>query len=82
MIRDYFRSFNLFSDDEIDELTKNFVPHHIGKYDYFVEQGDSCRAVAFIQTGVFRSFNRSDDGTENTFCFRFPNNLLAHIPLL
>lgn len=77
MIKDYFRSFNLFSEGEIDELTQCFVPHHIGKHDCFVKQGDPCRAVAFIQTGVFRSFNRSDDGTENTFCFRFPNNLLA-----
>jgi CRP-like cAMP-binding protein len=77
MIQDYFRSFNIFSDHEITDLIQNFTPREIRKSGYFVKEGDRCKEIAFIQTGTFRSYYTSDDGTENTFCFRFPNNLLA-----
>ncbi len=77
MIKDYFRSFSIFSDNEINDLVQDFVSTKINKSEYFVQEGDNCKEIAFIQSGIFRSYYTSDNGTENTFCFRFPNNLLA-----
>lgn len=77
MIKDYFRSFNIFSDNEINDLASGFVPQKVSKSEFFVKEGNGFKEIAFIQTGIFRSYYISDDGTENTFCFRFPNNLLA-----
>lgn len=77
MVQDYFESLNIFSVNEIEELTQRFVPKKLSKSEFFVKEGNSFKEIAFIQTGIFRSYYTSDDGTENTFCFRFPNNLLA-----
>lgn len=77
MLQDYFKSFNVFSDIEISDLMQGFVSKKMRKSEYFVKEGGSCKEIAYIKTGIFRSYYTADDGTENTFCFRFPNNFLA-----
>ncbi len=77
MIRDYFRSFNLFSEDEIEEFLQLFEIRRLNKNDYFVQEGERCREVAFINSGIFRSFYTSDNGKDMTYCFKFPNMMIA-----
>jgi CRP-like cAMP-binding protein len=77
MIHDYFRSFNLFSDDEIEEFLQLFEIRKVHKNDYFIQEGERCREVGFIKSGIFRSFYISDDGKDMTYCFRFPNTMIA-----
>ena|SRR5690554_6512139 len=77
MIENYFRSFNIFSDNEINDLIQNFVPKKLSKTEFFIKENRSCKEIAFIQSGIFRSYYTTDEGIENTFCFRFPNNFLA-----
>ena len=77
MIENYFRSFNIFPDNEINDLTQHFVPKKLSRAEFFIKENGSCKEIAFIQSGIFRSYYTTDEGTENTFCFRFPNHLLA-----
>ncbi len=77
MIQHYFKSFHIFSDNEINNLVQSFTLKEINKWAYFIKEGDSCKEIAFIETGIFRSYYTSGNGNENTFCFRFPHNLLA-----
>lgn len=77
MVHDYFRSFNLFSEDEIEELLQLFEIRKVHKNDYFIREGERCREVGFIKSGIFRSFYISDDGKDMTYCFRFPNTMIA-----
>src|SRR5690606_34760040 len=77
MIESYFKSFNIFPDKEINDLIQHFVPKKLSKTAFFIKENGKCNEIAFIQSGIFRSYYTTDQGTENTFCFRFPNNLLA-----
>lgn len=77
MIRDYFRSFNLFSEKEIEELLPLFEIRKLNKNEYFVQEGERCREVAFINSGIFRSFYTSGDWKDMTYCFKFPNTMIA-----
>lgn len=77
MIHDYFQSFNLFSKDEIKEFLNLFEFRKVGKNEYFIHEGEPCKEVAFIQSGIFRSFYISEDGKDMTYCFRFPNTMIA-----
>ncbi|MGU3375853.1 Crp/Fnr family transcriptional regulator [Chryseobacterium sp. M5A1_1a] len=77
MVHDFFQSFNLFSESEIEEFLMLFELRKVSKNDYFIHEGERCREVAFIKSGIFRSFYLSDDGKDMTYCFRFPNTLMA-----
>ncbi|UQB69302.1 Crp/Fnr family transcriptional regulator [Epilithonimonas zeae] len=77
MIQSFFQNFNIFSEQEIKHLLDCFEIRNMSKNDIFVREGESCKEIAFIQSGIFRSYYNSDDGKESTFCFRFPNELLA-----
>lgn len=77
MIHQFFQSFNLFSKNEIDNLLIFFKERKLAKNDFFVKEGGKCKEIAFIQSGIFRSYYVSEKGKDNTYCFRFPNDLLA-----
>lgn len=77
MVHNFFRSFKLFSENEIEEFVKLFKIRKVCKNAYFIQEGEKCREVAFIQSGIFRSFYLSDEGKDMTYCFRFPNTMMA-----
>lgn len=77
MIQDFFLSFNVFSLQEIKDLSGLFEEKTIKKGDVFLHEGEKCREIAFVKSGIFRSYYTSDDGKESTYCFRFPNDFLA-----
>lgn len=77
MLATYLDSFNVFSQKEIDHAVSQFKTRTVRKSDFFVRAGDRCKEIAFIKSGVFRSFYVSDSGDTITYCFRFPNEFMA-----
>ncbi|ASK30052.1 cAMP-binding protein [Chryseobacterium sp. T16E-39] len=77
MIEEYFQSFKIFSQSEIENLLPLFERRKLHKNDYFVYEGDHCKEIAFIESGIFRSFYTSSEGKDTTYCFRFPNVWIA-----
>jgi len=77
MIEDYFRSFNIFSDSEIRDFAQLFEARKMYKNEFFIQEGSHCKEIAFIVSGIFRSYYISDEGKDMTYCFRFPNQLMA-----
>lgn len=49
----------------------------MAKGDFFIKEGAVCREVAFVISGMFRSFYHSSNDEEVTYCFTFENTLLA-----
>ncbi len=49
--KDYFQSFNLFSENEIDAFLQLFEVRKVNKNEYFVQEGERCKEVAFIKSG-------------------------------
>ena len=77
MIKNYLKSFNILTDDEIENFILMTTKRDLNKADYFIRQGETCKEVAFVLTGTFRSFYISDKGEEITYCITFPNNLMT-----
>lgn len=77
MVRQFFQKFNIFPDSEIEDFLPLFERRSLRKNDFFVHEGEKCKEIAFIETGIFRSYYISDEGKDITYCFRFPNDLIA-----
>ncbi|WP_447769550.1 Crp/Fnr family transcriptional regulator [Sphingobacterium faecium] len=77
MIADFFRDFEIFTEQEISKVIQLFELRVLDKGDYFVRENQRCNEVAFIKSGIFRSFYTTPKGDDITYCFRFPNDLIA-----
>ena len=77
MITDYLKSYNILTNEEIETFLQKTVKRNVRAQDYFIRKGETCKEVAFIVSGIFRSFYISDKGEEITYCIIFPNNLMT-----
>ncbi len=76
-LKSFLAHFNLFTEAEIAEAVLLFSKRTLKKGEYFVQEGQKCSEVAFIESGVFRSFYLAPNGNEMTYCFRFPGDMAA-----
>lgn len=76
-LKSFLANFNLFTEAEIDDAFRLFSTRTLKKGEYFVQEGQKCSEVAFIESGVFRSFYIAPNGNEMTYCFRFPSDMVA-----
>lgn len=74
MIRAYFKSLELFTDAEIDEIVQHGQLVTYNKGDYFLKEGEVSKSLAFINSGLFRSYYHDRSGNEITYCFSFPRS--------
>ncbi|MDQ3394830.1 MAG: Crp/Fnr family transcriptional regulator [Bacteroidota bacterium] len=77
MIKEFLERFKVFTKEEIEVVYQLFTSKKLNKFEYFVREGDPCTEIAFIKSGVFRSYYLSGAGEEITYCFRFQNDLMA-----
>ncbi|RZL31631.1 MAG: Crp/Fnr family transcriptional regulator [Pedobacter sp.] len=73
---EYLKSFNLFTDEEINDFLSLCQVRTLKKGDVYIEQNKICKSLSFVKSGIFRSFYFSNNDDEITYCFTFPNNLL------
>jgi len=73
----YFHSFGIFMQEEIQQLIKLFEKREIAKNEFFIKEGNAVKEVAYIKSGIFRSYYTSPDGNESTYCFRFPHEMMT-----
>ena len=77
MIERFFLSFGIFSKEEIAGFLPLFEYRTLSKMGYFAQAGQVCKEVAFIESGIFRSYYHTEKGDDVTYCFRFPNGMLG-----
>ena len=77
MIKNYLKSYNILTDDEIEIFIQKTTKRNLNKQDYFIKEGETCKEVAFVLNGIFRSFYISDKEEEITYCITFPDNLMT-----
>ncbi len=73
-MRKYLKSFNILSDDEIDLFESKLIHKKLKKGEFFIKEGYTCKEIAFVVSGLFRSYYYSSSGEEVTYCFTFPNS--------
>ncbi|SMG07887.1 Crp/Fnr family transcriptional regulator [Sphingobacterium psychroaquaticum] len=76
-LTEFFKRFAIFDDREIEAFVPLFTVRHLKKGASFIREGTRCTEVAFIETGIFRSYYAKENGEEVTYCFRFPGDLLG-----
>ncbi len=55
-MKDYLKTFDILSNDEIDLLQNKVTYKKLKKGDYFIKEGKTSKEVAFVISGLFRSF--------------------------
>ncbi|WP_316838808.1 Crp/Fnr family transcriptional regulator [Pedobacter gandavensis] len=75
MIINFLTSFQLFSPAEINEVIGMMKPKKLKKGEFFIQEGKTCKEVAFLTTGILRTFFRAETGVETTYCITFPGAL-------
>jgi CRP-like cAMP-binding protein len=73
----FLQKFDILTDQDIDQLEKLTTTKTFQKSEYFISEGDVCNSVAFLKSGIFRSFHLSHSGEALTYCIIFPNNFLT-----
>ncbi|SED14720.1 cAMP-binding domain of CRP or a regulatory subunit of cAMP-dependent protein kinases [Tenacibaculum sp. MAR_2009_124] len=76
-MRNYLASFNILNEKDISEFSKLTTPKKLKKGDYFIEAGNMCNEVAFINRGMLRSFYISSTGEDVTYCFFWERNFVT-----
>lgn len=76
-LKDYLKTFNVFTEAEMDDFSDIAVPVTIRKSDYFIREGEVCNRVVFVLSGILRSYYISDKHNEITYCITFPNQLMT-----
>ena len=77
MIRNFLKTFNTLTTTEIADFEQLLTIRHLQKGDFFISEGKYCKEVAFIKSGILRSFFTPESGEEITYCITFPNALMT-----
>jgi CRP-like cAMP-binding protein len=72
-LKTFLLSFQLLEEQDVDELIDSATFRKLNKSDYFIREGEVCKEVAFVISGIFRSFFQVANGDEITYCILFPN---------
>lgn len=74
-LKKFLQTLTPISDKEFEDSKSCFSEVHLKKGDFFVQQGKTCRQIAFINSGTLRTFYINDEAEEITSCFCTKNSL-------
>lgn len=77
MLKTYLENTGIFSEEEIGRVLPFFREVQLKRGDFFIREHEKCRKVAFVCSGIFRSFYSSGKGEDITYCFRFPGEFIT-----
>lgn len=76
-LKSFLLSFTILEEGDINELLASASFRKLSKADYFIREGEICREVAFVISGIFRSYYSSATNDEITYCILFPHILIT-----
>ncbi|WP_165734139.1 Crp/Fnr family transcriptional regulator [Polaribacter sp. 20A6] len=76
-MRNYLQTFNILTDNEIDLFESKVQNIKLKKGDFFIKENRISKEVAFVVSGLFRSFYYSSSEEEVTYCFTFSNSFVS-----
>lgn len=76
-LKHFLASYGIFSEQEIDDFLRSGESVKLQKSDYFIREGEICQTIAFVKSGLVRSYYTTESGEDNTYCFIFPGRLLG-----
>jgi len=76
-IDDYFKDYPYLTKEDIQAFKDVLIPSKLAKGEFLITEGKISRHIAYIQSGIFRSFYYSSDHEPVTYCFTFSNTLIT-----
>ena len=76
-MRNYLQTFNILTENEIDDFESKARKRKLKKGDFFINAGRISNEVGFVVSGLFRSFYYSSSEEEVTYCFTFSNSFVS-----
>lgn len=76
-MRNYLQTFGILTNDEINLFESKVIRKKLKKGEFFINEGRTCKEVAFVVSGLFRSFYHSSAEEEVTYCFTFSNSFVS-----
>jgi CRP-like cAMP-binding protein len=78
----FFQKFNEtvpLSQMEQDIIEAYLTPKKLRKKQYFLQETDVCKYIAFVEKGALRSYTLSDKGTEHIIQFAFEGWIISDL---
>ncbi|MCU0385924.1 MAG: Crp/Fnr family transcriptional regulator [Flavihumibacter sp.] len=75
--RQYLEMVGHLNDEDIRSLLAFVRSRKLKKGDYFIREGQVSSEVGFLVSGLIRSYYTTNSEEEITYCFRFPNDMIA-----
>jgi len=76
-LRLFLKPFNILTEDEIILFESKLAEKHLKKGEFLLREGQVSKEVAFVMSGLLRSYYQTSSGDEVTYCFSFPNTFAA-----
>jgi len=73
----YLKGYNVFNPGEIEEVLRLGMHKSINKGEFFIKEGEVCQKIAFVYSGIFRSYYLSSSDEEITYCLTFPDAFIT-----
>lgn len=78
LIRQFFEQAGIAA-EAADKIAAAFTRKSFSPGDCFLEEGKTCRHLAFIESGMFQHFIITDTGEERTIYVATANNFMASL---
>jgi len=78
----FFESFNrkvALTQDEQELIKSYLTPKKLRKKQYLLQEGDVCKAIAFIEKGALREYSVDDAGNEYIFQFAIEGWIISDL---
>ena len=73
----FFKSLQLLSDNDLQKMDGLPISKTLKKGMFLIQEGKICNEIAFIKSGILRSFYINNEGEEITNCITFENELMS-----
>ncbi len=68
-----------FTEEDFSVIKKQLTPKKLRKKQYFLQEGDVCKFIAFVEKGLLRSYSIDEKGTERILQFALEGWLISDL---
>lgn len=77
MLREALSSYNILTEDDLNKIDENLSIRFLKKGELFIREGQVSKEIAFVQSGILRSYYHSSNSEEVTYCITFEQNFIS-----
>lgn len=68
---------DIIDSSSLELLKEHIEVRHLEKGDFFIQAGQKCNEIAFVSSGMLRSYYITENGDDFTYCVCFENDFMS-----